>query len=90
MMSKLRKLNELVINNGRGDSDWLGKLVERVKAGENIRRARFQASTVIHSVLANIISEDEINGDDLSGGQTALNHYIEFLISTYGKQRSSK
>lgn len=90
MMSKLRKLNELVINNGRGDSDWLGKLVERVKAGENIGRARFQASTMYHSVLANITSEDEINGDDLSGGQTALNHYIEFLISTYGKQRSSK
>ena len=83
MMTNLRKLNALVINNGRGDSDWLQKLVDKAKAGENIRYARLTADRAIHVTIENIDGTDDLTEDMLRGGLSSLNRYLDFLIRIY-------
>lgn len=83
MMTNLRKLNALVINNGRGDSDWLQKLVDKAKAGENIRYARMIANKVVHSAIDNIDGTEGITESALRGGLSTLNRYLDFLIRIY-------
>ncbi|MDE7108759.1 MAG: hypothetical protein K2N35_12220 [Muribaculaceae bacterium] len=83
MVSNLRKLNALVINNGRGDSDWLQKIVDKAKAGENIRYARLMANTIVHSVIDNIDGTEGITESALRGALSTLNHYLDFLIRIY-------
>lgn len=51
MMTNLRKLNALVINNGRGESDWLQSVVDKVKAGINIRYTRLIADHSVHAAI---------------------------------------
>lgn len=84
-MTNLRKLNSLVINNGRGDSDWLQKLADKARAGVNIRYAHVQAHNIIHTILKKNDETDGINVHALKGGLTSINHYLDFLISTYCK-----
>lgn len=86
MLSNLRKFNSLIINNGRGDSDWLQRLADNAKAGINIRYARLKANILVHNVMDNIDETSGINISELRGSLTALNHYINFLIHTYGKE----
>lgn len=86
MVSNLRKLNALVINNGRGDSDWLQKIVDKVKAGTNIRYARLIADRCVHAAIENIDGTEGLTEDMLRGGLSTLNHYLDFLIRTYGKK----
>lgn len=83
MVSNLRKLNALVINNERGDSDWLQKIVDKAKAGENIRYARLIANKVVHSVIDNIDGTEGITESALRGALSTLNHYLDFLIRIY-------
>ena len=83
MMTNLRKLNALVINNGRGDSDWLQKLVDKAKAGENIRYARMKANKVVHSAIDNIDGTEGITESALRGALSTLNQYLDFLIRIY-------
>ena len=80
MLTNLRKLNSLIINNGRGDSDWLQKLADRASNGLNIRYSRLIADKMIHSAMENIDNTDEISISDLRGGLTAIGKYIDFLI----------
>ena len=83
MVSNLRKLNALVINNGRGDSDWLQKLVDKAKAGVNIRYSRQMASELVHSAIDNIDKSEDVTEDMLRGALSTLNHYLDFLIRSY-------
>lgn len=83
MVSNLRKLNALVINNGRGDSDWLQKLVDKAKAGVNIRYSRLMASELVHSAIDNIDKSEGVTEDMLRGALSTLNHYLDFLIRSY-------
>lgn len=80
MLSNLRKLNSLVINNGRGDSDWLQQLVDRASNGVIIRSSRLTAQSLFHNALRHI-EDYNIAEDTLRGGYTSLNHYINFLMS---------
>lgn len=82
MVSNLRKLNALVINNGRGDSDWLQKIVDKAMAGENIRYSRLLANELVHSALDNIDGTEGLTEDMLQGALSTLNHFIDFLIRT--------
>lgn len=86
MMSNLRKLNTLVINNGRGDSDWLQKIVDKAKAGINIRYTRLIADQAVHATIENIDGTEGLTEDMLRGALSTLNHYLDFLIRTYGKK----
>lgn len=79
MMTNLRKLNHIVINNGRGDSDWLQKIVDNASTGRNIRYARLTAHTLVHNALRHITDYD-VSESDLRGGQTAINQYLNFLM----------
>lgn len=83
MMSNLRKLNALVINNGRGDSDWLQSIVDKVQAGKNIRYARLIADHVVHAAIENIDGTEGLTEDMLRGALSTLNHYLNFLIREY-------
>ena len=83
MVSNLRKMNALVINNGRGDSDWLQKIVDKAKAGENIRYARLIANEIVHSAIDNIDGTEGITESALRGALSTLNHYLDFLIRVY-------
>ena len=84
MMTNLRKLNHYIINNGRGDSNWLQRLIDEVKSGISIRRARPIAHKMVHAAIENIDETDDITIDALRGGLTSINHYLDFLIRTYG------
>lgn len=83
MMTNLRKLNALVINNGRGDSDWLQKIVDKAKAGENIRYARMIANELVHNAIDNIDGTEGITESALRGALSTLNQYLDFLIRIY-------
>lgn len=87
MLSNLRKLNSLVIDNGRGDSDWLQKIVNKALEGRNIMSAKFIAHQLVHNALANLESYN-IPEAALRGGLTTLNSYIEFLI--YNQKQKAK
>lgn len=87
MLSNLRKLNALVINNDRGDSDWLQSLVDKAKAGFNIRYTRLIADHLVHSTIDNIDGTEGTSEDMLRGALSSLNHYLDFLIRTYGKKK---
>lgn len=83
MVSNLRKLNALVINNGRGESDWLQKIVDKAKAGINIRYTRLIADRSVHATIENIDGTEGLTEDMLRGALSTLNHYLEFLIREY-------
>ena len=83
MMTNLRKLNALVINNGRGDSDWLQKIVDKAKAGENIRYARMIANELVHNAIDNTDGTEGITESALRGALSTLNRYLDFLIRIY-------
>lgn len=90
MMTNLRKLNALVINNGRGESDWLQSVVDKAKAGINIRYTRLIADHSVHAVIENFDDTEGLTEDMLRGALTTLNHYLDFLIRTYGKRPNLK
>ncbi|MDE5800651.1 MAG: hypothetical protein K2H74_06470 [Paramuribaculum sp.] len=89
MMTNLRKLNHIVINNGRGDSDWLQKIVDKATSGCNIRYARMTAHTLVHNALQHT-SDYNVSESDLRGGQTAINQYVKFLILRQSMQCMGK
>lgn len=88
MVSNLRKLNSLVINNERGDSNWLQSLVDKALNGLNIRYARLTADRLVHNTMNNINGDDNLTIDTLRGGLSSLNSYLDFLISTYCKKKN--
>lgn len=90
MLSNLRKLNALVINNGRGESDWLQSVVDKAKAGINIRYTRLIADHSVHAAIENIDGTEGLNEDMLRGALSSLNHYLDFLIRTYGKKKHTR
>lgn len=90
MVSNLRKLNALVINNGRGESDWLQSVVDKAKAGTNIRYTRLIADRCVHATIENIDGTEGLTEDRLRAALTALNHYLDFLIRTYGKKADTR
>lgn len=83
MVSNLRKLNALVIDNGRGESDWLQSVVEKAKAGVNIRYTRMIADHFVHATIDNIDGTEGLTEDMLRGALSTLNHYLDFLIREY-------
>lgn len=89
MLSNLRKFNYVVINNGRGDSNWLHEIYQRASQGQNINSARMTAYTIFHKVL-NTVEHFDISKAGLSGAYSSLNAYIRFIIDTTkksGKER---
>lgn len=89
MVSNLRKLNALVINNGRGNSDWLQKIVDKAMAGENIRYSRLLANELVHSAIDNIDGTEGLTEFMLRGALSTLNHFLDFVIRTYGKKSNT-
>ncbi|MDE6258644.1 MAG: hypothetical protein K2M53_09720 [Muribaculaceae bacterium] len=85
MVSNLRKLNALIINNGRGDSDWLQSVADKAKSGTNIRYTRLIANDFVHAVIENLDGTEDVTEDMLRGALSTLNHYLDFLIRTYCK-----
>lgn len=83
MVTNLRKLNALVINNGRGESDWLQSIVDKAKAGINIRYTRLIADHSVHAAIENIDGTEDVTEDMLRGALSTLNHYLDFLIRLY-------
>ena len=85
MVSNLRKLNALVINNGRGNSDWLQSVADKAKAGTNIRYTRLITHHSVHAVIENLDGTEGLTEDMLRGALSTLNHYLDFLIRAYCK-----
>lgn len=87
MMTNLRKLNAIVINNRRGESDWLQSVVDKAQAGINIRYTRLIADQMVHATIANIDGTEDITEDMLRGALSTLNHYLDFLIRRFSKKK---
>lgn len=88
MLTNLRKLNTLVIDNGRGDSKWLENMVKKASQGGNINSKRVVAHRLVHYALA-YTKDFNLSESSLRGGLTALNAYIRFLIHRKKKDQSS-
>lgn len=88
MLTNLRKLNALVIDNGRGESKWLENMVQKASQGGNINSKRLVAHRLVHHALA-YTKDFNISKDSLRGGLSALNAYIRFLINRQKKNQSS-
>lgn len=87
MLSSLRKLNDLVIDNGRGDSKLLDKMVKEAAANLMIYSKRLTFSRLFHHALSNI-NYYGMDESALKAGYSAINAYISFLIHRQKKQLS--
>lgn len=86
MLSNIRQFNTLVINNGRGESNWLESMERRASEGKNIKSLRWEAYKLCqHAILYSDCFNMSVAA--LRGAQTALIAYVEFLIDRQSKQK---